>query len=257
MVPPPHGWHPARQHPVPARRCLLRGRSGHAPGADLTPGARARAAGLRGRLPARAGTSVSGRTRRCAGSLPRAARRRPGDPGRRFGRRRAGPGHGAGAARRGRPGPGGAGAVLALGGPGHTGCAPAGAAGRGDAGLALDQRLRAALRGRRRRGGRWCAGLPHASAGLAAAGGPAGPAAGADPGRHRRTAARAGAGAARRAAGGRRRRTLRDHAPALACVPAARQRPAQRRRRDRPRGAFCPGAAGGGHAPPPIQNTRS
>jgi hypothetical protein len=145
------------------------------------------------------------------GRLPGAAGRRAGDPGRRFGRRRPGPGHGAGPARRGRTGPGGAGAVLALGRPGHAGYTATGAAGRGHAGLGLDQRLRAPLCGRPRCARRRAGGLPHASAGLAPARRPARPAAGADPGRHRRAAAPPGAGAARRAEGRRRGRALRDH----------------------------------------------
>ncbi|OQC17938.1 MAG: hypothetical protein BWX79_00132 [Alphaproteobacteria bacterium ADurb.Bin100] len=243
MVAPLRGARPARQHPVPARRRLLRGQPGHAPRPHLAAGSGHRAAGVLRRLPAGAGTSLSRRTGRCRGRLPGPARGRPGHPDRRFRWGRSGAGHGAGPTRRGRSGPGGPGAVLALGGPGSTQPATTGAARRGHAELGLDRGLRTPLCWPR------CArGALRPAAALAPACRPARPATRADPGRHRRAAASPGAGATRGVAGRRRRRALRDHGAALACVSAARQRLAQRQRRHRPRGPVRPWAAGRRHA---------
>jgi hypothetical protein len=236
------GARPARQHPVPARRRLLRGQPGHAPGPHLAAGAGHRVAGVRRRLPAGAGTSLSCRTGRCRGRLPGPARGRPGHPDGRFRRGRSGAGHGTGLARRGRSGPGGPGAVLALGGPGQP--SPPPPAPPGEAMLSWGWTGACA----RHYVGPDAPAALRPAAGLAPARRPARPAAGADPGRHRRAAAPPGAGAARGPAGRRRGRALRDHGTSLACVSAARQCLAQRQRRHRPRGPVRPRAAGRRHA---------
>ena len=248
MVPAQRRPDAAGQRPLPARRRLLRGQPGHAPRADLPAGARHGLpvfaadyrlapehpfpAGLDDALAAYralqaegpvilAGDSAGGGLAlatalalRDAGEPPHRPRwccSRPGP----ICRRPAAP--------------------------------PPAAARRSHAELGLGRRLRRALRRPMRAARRTPPRAFEQSAGLAPARRPARPAAGADPGRHRRTAAPPGAGAARRPAGCRRGRALRDHPAALACVPAARRRAAQRRRRHRPRGPLRPRPAGRRH----------
>ena len=206
------------------RRRLLHRRARHAPRAHRAAGGCHRHGRVRGGLPPRARAPVPGGGGRCAGRLPCVARARPRGGRRRFRGRRPRAGAGDRAARCGRAATRCAAPAVALGRHDHGGRTRTRAARRGDAQRALGECMRPAVPARHRR---------HTPVGIAAEGRSARAAAGAHPGRDRRTAARPGRAAARRAAGRRGERALRDHAAALACLPVARRRPGQCRRRDR------------------------